>query len=118
MSLTAIPINLQIDCGSDWEVTFNLSNSNGQYIDLTGYSLSCKMAKNYTTTIKYDLNPQIIIPNSGLIRLFMPNTGGPFVTKTQDIKPGRYVYSLLITNQQGKTDRAIEGIVTVTPAVQ
>lgn len=115
--MSAVPINLTIESGSDWAVEFNLRDENGDYIDLTGYTLSCKMARNYTTTTKYSLNPQIITPATGLIKLSMPNTGGSLVTKTQDIKPGRYLWNLLVTNQGGDTDRVIEGIVVVKAGV-
>lgn len=117
MSL-AVPINLHIDSGSDWEVTFNLREENGNYKDLTGYSVSCKMARNYTTNSKYNLNPQILDPLKGLIRLSMPNEGGQLITKTQDLKSGRYVYSLFVTDPYGRSEKTIEGIITVTPSVR
>ncbi len=115
--MSAVPINLTIESGSDWAVEFNLRDENGDYIDLTGYTLSCKMARNYTTSTKYSLNPQITNTAIGLIKLSMPNTGGTFVTKTQDLKPGRYVWNLLITNGQGETDKVLEGVITVKPGV-
>lgn len=117
MSL-AVPINLHIDSGSDWEVTFNLREENGEYKNLTGYSVSCKMAKNYTTNTKYSLNPQILNPLTGLIKLSMPNEGGQLITKTQDLKTGRYVYTLFVTDSFGRTEKTIEGIITVTPSVR
>lgn len=115
--MSAVPINLTIEAGSDWAVEFNLRDENGDYIDLTGYTLSCKMARNYTTLIKYSLNPQIMDTATGLIKLSMPNTGGSLITKTQDLKPGRYVWNLLATNQGGDSDRVIEGVVTVKAGV-
>lgn len=114
---TAVPINLTIENGEDWEVSFNLRDDTGDFLDLAGYTVTAKMAKNYTSTIKYDLNPQIVIAAQGLIKLQMPNSGGNFITKTQDIKPGRYVYSIFIDSVSGKTEKVIEGIITVNPSV-
>lgn len=115
--MSAVPINLTIENGEDWEVSFNLRNEFGDFLDLAGYTVTAKMAKNYTATIKYDLNPQIIISAEGLIKLQMPNSGGVLITKTQDIKPGRYVYTVFIESNTGKTEKVIEGIITVKPSV-
>jgi hypothetical protein len=35
--------------------------------------------------------------------------------ETANLKPGRYVYDLLITDDSGTKSRIIEGIVSVTP---
>lgn len=115
--MSAVPINLIIENGEDWEVSFNLRDDLGNFLDLTGYTVTAKMAKNYTTTVKYDLNAQIVISAQGLIKLQMPNSGGNFITKTQDIKPGRYVYSIFIDSVTEKTEKVIEGIITVKPSV-
>ena len=115
--MAAVPINLNIDNGEDWSVSFNLRDEYGDYIDLNGHTVSALMAKNYTSSIKYSLNPEITDPSTGLITLSMPNSGGQLVTKTQDLKPGRYVYSLFVTTPNGRTDKSIEGIITVNPSV-
>lgn len=36
-------------------------------------------------------------------------------SETANLKPGRYVYDLLITDDSGTKSRIIEGIVSVTP---
>jgi len=115
--MSAVPINLIIENGEDWEVSFNLRDAFGNFLNLTGITVTAKMAKNYTSTVKYSLNPQIVTPLEGLIKLQMPNSGGVLVTKTQDIKPGRYVYTVFIENGSGKTEKVIEGIITVKPSV-
>lgn len=114
---TAIPVNLQIESGADWEVTFNLRQENGEFLEMTAYTVSAFMARNYTTSSKYNLNATIVDPATGLVRLSMPNSGGSLVVKTQDVKPGRYVWNLFITSPGGTTDKVIEGVVTVIPGV-
>lgn len=115
--MAAVPVNLLIENGEDWEVSFNLRDEYGNFLPLTGYTVDSKMAKNYSSTTKYSLNAQIINPAQGLIKLSMPNSGGLLVTKTQDLKPGRYVYNVFITDTLGKTDKVVEGIITVNPSV-
>jgi hypothetical protein len=117
--MSAVPINLVIEQGDTFEVTFNLRNSFGTFINLSSYSVEAKMAKNYTnTSTQYNLNPTIIDPSTGLIQLTIPAVGGQLVTKTQDIPEGRYVYNIRITkNAPPLTEKVIEGIVTVKGSV-
>lgn len=115
--MAAVPINLLIEKGEDWEVTFNLRDEYGQYVNLSGYTVVAKMAKNYTSTQKYNLNPEIVIATEGLIKLQMPNAGSNLITKTQDLDAGRYVYSIFVDSSTGKTEKVIEGIITVKPSV-
>lgn len=114
---SAAPINLFIDQGEDWDVSFNLRNENGEYLNLTGYTIDAKMSKSHTSSIKYFLNPQIVDPLFGLIKLQMPNSGSSLITKTQDLKYGRYVYNIFITSPSNITEKVIEGIITVNPSI-
>ena len=117
--MSAVPINLVIDQGDTFEVSFNLRNSFGAFINLTNYTVEAKMAKNYTnTSTQYSLNPTVIDPSTGLIQLTIPAIGGQLVTKTQDIPEGRYVYNIRISkNNPPLTEKVIEGIVTVKGSV-
>lgn len=103
--------------GEDWKISFNLRDESKSYLNLTGYSIDAKMSKSYTSSIKYSLNPQITDVSTGLIELSMPNSGGQLITKTQDLKPGRYVYTVFITSPASITDKVLEGIITVNPSV-
>lgn len=115
--MASVPVNLSIDKGEDWEVFFNLRNNIGNYVNLSGYTVDAKMSRNFTSSIKYSLNAQIVDDFTGLIKLSIPNTGGQLVTKTQDLKHGRYVYNIFITDSSGSTEKVIEGTITVNPSV-
>lgn len=110
-------INLYIEQGEDWEVFFNLQTDVGDYVDLSGYTIDAKMSKNHTSSIKYSLNPQIVDEETGLVKISIPNNGGSLVTKTQDLKQGRYVYNIFVTDNYNTTEKIIEGIITVNPSV-
>jgi len=54
--------------------------------------------------------------------IISPQTLGKIVislgsTITQDLKPGRYVYDVLITDDQGVKSRVVEGMVLVREGV-
>ena len=116
----AVPINLTIEKGADFFVEFNLRDEDGNYLDLTNYTVSAKMARNfYSTTTKYGLNPQKVDNLTGLISISMNDIAvGQFDTGTSDLKVGRYVYNIFIesTGTYGK-DKVIEGIIEVIPGV-
>ena len=115
--MAAVPIELTIDRGEDWQVSFNLRNDMGSYINLSGHTIVGKMSRNFTSVTKYSLNAQITDASTGLIKLSMPNEGGQLVTKTQDLKPGRYVYNIFVTDPSGNTEKVIDGIIIVNPSV-
>jgi hypothetical protein len=115
--MAAVPINLLIEKGEDWEVSFNLRDEYGEYLNLSGYTVVAKMSRNYTSSQKYNLNAQIVSPSEGLIKLQMPNSGSNLIMKTQDLNSGRYVYSIFIDSSSGKSEKVIEGIITVNPSV-
>jgi len=116
----AVPINLTIEKGADFFVEFNLRDEDGNYLDLTNYSVAAKMARNfYSTTTKYSLNAQKVDNLTGLISISMNDTStSQFLVGTDELKEGRYVYNVYIesTGTYGK-DKVIEGIITVVPGV-
>ena len=114
---TAVPINLTIEQGTDFIVEFNLRAESGNFINLFNYTVTAKMARNYTTSVKYSLNPTILNPTTGLIRLSMPDGVSSFVQTTNNLKEGRYVYSVYINGSSGTTSKVVEGIITVVPGV-
>ena len=117
--MAAVPLNLVIEKGDTLEVEFNLRDPAGNLINLLNYTIEAKMAKNYSNTAtQYDLNPAILIPAEGLISLNMPASGGPLITKTQDIPEGRYLYNIRVFNSTlTRIEKVVEGIITVKGSV-
>jgi hypothetical protein len=112
---STVPVNLTVEQGADFLVEFNLRNESNSFLNLAGYSVSAQFARNYySTTPKFSLNASIPVDTQdlGLVQLELS------AAETTAFKAGRYVYSLVITNDAtGEKDRYIEGIVTVTPGV-
>lgn len=107
----AIKANLIIEQGADFETTINVSDDNGDPVDLTTYTGASQMRKHYTSNTSYAFT----VTNTaeyGEVKLAMS------ANATANIVAGRYVYDCeLYDSNTGKTSRLVEGIVTVTPQV-
>lgn len=107
----AIKANIIIDQGTDFSTMINVTDDNGDIIDLTDYTGAAQMRKHYSSVSKYDLNVSIS-GSAGEVTLTMN------AATTNTIPYGRYVYDCELTDTD--TDikiRLVEGIVTVTPQV-
>jgi hypothetical protein len=107
----AIKANLVIDQGTDFEATIDVTDNEDNVFDLTDYTATAQMRKNYAasaaTTFTCTTNGI-----DGQINLSLVNS------ITADLTPGRYLYDVEITSiSSGKVIRVVEGIVTVTPGM-
>lgn len=105
--------NLVIDSGSDFSQTFTLEESEtNSTLNLTGYTVNSQMRKwagsssaiTFTTNIEFPLT-------AGKINISLTSN------QTNNIKPGRYVYDILITDTFGVKSKVIEGMVLVREGV-
>lgn len=106
--------NLRIDQGATFTSDVTVTNSDGDAVDLAGYTATAKMANAHgsstyttiTTTIASDTT-------TGVISLSLTDSQ----TAALDA-PSRYVYDVYITKTSDSTvTRVIEGIITVNPKV-
>lgn len=105
----AVKANITIDQGSSFETSLDVTDDNGDPIDLTGYTGAAQMRKHYTSSNSYPFTVSISFA-VGLVTLTMN------AATTSAITAGRYVYDCELTS--GSTvSRVLEGIVTVTPQV-
>lgn len=108
----AIYANLSIDQGATFTSIVSVKNPDGFAFNLTGYTVDGQVRKSYfsTTSIPFD----IVISNAsaGTISIELS------AATTAAMKPGRYVYDIMITNTStGEVIRVIEGQVEVNPGV-
>lgn len=107
----AIKANLLIDQGADYLTTFDVTDDNGDILDLTAYTGTAQMRKHYTSTTYYSFTVGINVAD-GVVSLSMS------ANTTDNIPAGRYVYDCeLLDTSNSKRSRLVEGIVTVTPQV-
>jgi hypothetical protein len=105
----AVKANITIDQGTSFETTLDVTDDNGDPINLTGYTGAAQMRKHYTSSNSYSF-AVAINPTAGVVTLTMN------AASTSAITAGRYVYDCELTS--GSTiSRVLEGIVTVTPQV-
>lgn len=99
--------NIVINAGTDFSQTFTLESSNSNSaLDLSGYSVDAQMRKWSGSSTSYTFTTSIVSSSEGKINILLDSS----ITST--IKPGRYIYDILIT-KNSITTRVIEGMVLV-----
>jgi hypothetical protein len=105
--------NLTINAGADFDQTFTLENSqSNSTLNLTGYTATSQLRKHSGSSTYVSFNTSI--PNSqfGKIRINLTSQ------QTASLKPGRYVYDVVITQTSSNIKtRVIEGMVLVREGV-
>jgi len=109
--MAAYVSNIVIDVGADFNQTFNLEDIANAPLDLTGYTGASKMKKHHsslttaaTFTVTFPARAQ------GIMKIALP------ASTTNGLKPGRYVYDVLLNDGSEKT-RVIEGSAIVTAGI-
>ena len=106
--------NIVINQGADFSQVFNLADSSNDSVDLTNYALTAQMRKHAGSSVSHNLNPTVVQP---------PTNGGVRITltdvQTSALKPGRYVYDVLIADDSGSgtKTRVVEGSAIVREGV-
>jgi hypothetical protein len=105
--------NLVVNSGSDFSQSFTLEGSDtSSAFDLTGYTVESQMRKWAGSSSATSFTTNIEIPSTaGKITIRLTSA------QTTIIKPGRYVYDVVIIDEFGVKNRVIEGMVLVTEGV-
>jgi hypothetical protein len=103
--------NLFVDAGTDYSTIITVAATNGQPLNLTGYSVASQMRKSYSSSTVYNFTTSLYNAAQGKVRLQLNNT------QSSAIPAGRWLYDVEITSPSGTKTRVIEGIVTVTPEI-
>jgi hypothetical protein len=105
--------NLVVNAGSDFSQSFTLEGTDtNSAFDLTGYTVAAQMRKWAGSSSATTFTSSIEIPStSGKILIKLT------AAQTTDLKPGRYVYDVVITDEFDVKNRVIEGMVLVREGV-
>ena len=105
--------NLTINAGADFNETFTFESSpSGSPLNLTNYTVASNMRKWYGSQTSIPFVTRIEYPpTSGRVTIFLPGED------SQNIKPGRYVYDVLLTDSFGIKTRVVEGSILVREGV-
>lgn len=103
----AVPaVNIVIEKGTDFSTNFKLK-SDGAPINLTGYTITSKMRRHFSSSSSYSFTVTPLSPlANGIVKVGLASS----ITTT--IPTGRYVYDVLLTIS-GTTTKVIEGNVLV-----
>lgn len=100
--------NLVINAYADFSAIFNLEDNNsGDPLNLSGYQVSSQMRKHAGSSSAVSLGATVYNASLGQVKVSMAKT------ETGALKPGRYVYDVLVINTSGTTERVVEGMVLV-----
>ena len=103
---------LTVDQGATFETTLDLIADDGTSINVTNYVFSGQIRKSY-----YSSNPTanivITVTNAANGNVQMSLNAAT----TANIKSGRYVYDVKMTDTANVVTRIVEGIITITPQV-
>ena len=106
----AIKANITVDQGADFETIINVTDDNGDIIDLTGYTANAQMRKHYTSSNATNFTVSVSAGNGTVTLALNANTSA-------SLAAGRYVYDCELRSGANVVTRLVEGIVTVTPQV-
>ena len=105
--------NLTIDQGASFKAEIDVKDSDGDALNLTGYTGAGQMRKTYSSSSKVDFTVEFKDPrSSGTLSILLS------AAQTNAIKAGRYVYDVEVTKtSDSEVTRVIEGQIDVTPGV-
>ena len=101
--------NITINTGEYFSRDFYLDNVDGTPLDLTGYTGASQVRKHpESVNATVNFNVGFIDRTNGRIRISLSSND------SASIKPGRYVWDIMLTDNAGKKSVAIEGSVLAT----
>ena len=104
--------NIVINSGTTFSETFTLeSATTNSAFDLTGYTGAAQMRKHAGASGVTTFTTSIVNASAGQVRI------GLTTAQTADLKPGRYVYDLMLTAPDNSMTRIIEGMALVREGV-
>ena len=108
----AIYSNLTIDQGSTFSVEIDVTDSSGDPLNLTGYTVAGQIRKTYSSSTFTNFTASVYSAIGGTVKIELS------ATTTNAMKAGRYVYDVEITQtSSGDITRIVEGQLEVKPGV-
>ena len=100
-----------LDQGTSFNTTLNVTDVNGEPLNLTGYTVAGQIRRSYySTNATATFTTTIPNANGGVLGISLS------APTTANIAPYRYVYDVVVTETaSGNKTRVVEGIITVTP---
>jgi len=107
----AVYSNLTVDQGSDISYTIDVTDSNGDSINLSGYTVAGQIRKSYSSLTSVSFTAAVTNTSTGEVTISLTST------QTNDMKAGRYLYDVEMTSSGGTVTRILEGQIEVIAGV-
>jgi hypothetical protein len=102
---------IYIEQYADFSTKINLSDDQGDSMNLVGYSASSQMRKSYYSSSAETFDVNFTNASTGEIEVRMS------AANTANVSPGRYMFDVVIVDPTSKHTRVVEGIVNVLAGV-
>tara|TARA_B100001173_G_scaffold232578_1_gene202310 strand:- start:2015 stop:2605 length:591 start_codon:yes stop_codon:yes gene_type:complete len=109
--MSAYVHNLTILGGADFNQEYDMLETGGEPIDLTGYNGKSQIRKHKDSGTSVSFNVGFIDRENGKINISIPSW------TTAKLKEGRYVYDVLFTSPGGKKEIVLEGRINVRAGI-
>lgn len=110
--MSAFVANITIEQGTDFETSYNIFDPNSQAaVDVSSYSVISRMKHSYYADTFINLNATFVSQVFGIVRIKLT------ALESKNIKPGRYVYDIILVSPGGIKKRVVEGVAEVIPGV-
>jgi hypothetical protein len=110
--MTVYVANIVINGGADFNQTYDLADQNTNAAkDLTNHTVASQMRKHAAAVGVTTFTTTIVNATAGQVRI------GLTTSQTAALKPGRYVYDLMLTAPDNSMTRIIEGMALVREGV-
>ena len=103
--------NITVNCGTDFTQDYDLFETGGKVIDLTGFTMSAALRKHRGSGTSVSFTTSFVSRTQGKIKLFIPSW------ISGNLKPGRYLYDVLLTSPGGAKSIIVEGNVNARAGI-
>jgi hypothetical protein len=103
----AITANLYVDQGTDFLIVLDLSDNEDFDINQSEYFCDVKKVFSEDRIFSVEITPNG--EDTNFLNFFIDKS------KTENIKPGKYYYDVLIKKPSGLVDKLLEGIIFILP---
>jgi hypothetical protein len=108
--MVAANYNIILEQKADFSRSFKIQLDNAD-LDITGYSFNATLKERIQSDSGHDFTVSVADSATGTITMTMTDE------QTGAIKPGDYVYDLVMTDDAGLKTRLIQGMATVTGGI-
>jgi hypothetical protein len=107
----AVYSNLTVDQGTDFTASVDVTDTDGDALNLTGFTVAGQVRRSYYSSTATNLTCAVANATSGVITVSLS------AAQSDAMKPGRYVYDVEITNSGAVKTRVLEGQLEIMPGV-